>query len=325
MPAAAALAYDGVPPRISDMMQTVSAPVPERHDATGKLLTLDEDLFTAYFDRYPFKIAHTLAEHPLLQLPRLIELARSLGHPILYFRGDHAINQVDDQSGEKRTFVDRKLARPELSPVETLAQIESCRAWMQLRDVGADPEYAALLASIVDEFRGPSERVASGLSAPRADIFVSSPGSTTPFHLDEEHNFLLQIRGSKKLSIADGFNPAVLQPERLRAYFQGSGELAPYSAHLEQHSVRVDLAAGEGVHIPPCHPHWVQNGSEVSVSLGILWFSDVTARRRHLYRVNSWLERAGLHPSVPGSSPAGDSIKALPLVMKRRLRRWMRA
>jgi hypothetical protein len=305
-------------------MQTVSTPVQQPRAQTGSLLALDEDLFTAYFDRYPFKIIHNLQQHSLLQLPRLIELARSLGHPILYFRGDQAINQVDDRSGAKQTFVDRKLARPELSPVETLAQIESCRAWMQLRDVGADPEYAALLASIIDEFRGPSQRVAPGLSAPRADIFVSSPGSTTPFHLDEEHNFLLQIRGSKKLSIADGFNPAVLQPERLRAYFQGSGELAPYSGHLEQHSVHVNLGPGEGVHIPPCHPHWVQNGTEVSISLGILWFSDVTARRRHLYRVNSWLERTGLHPSMPGSSPLGDSIKALPLNMKRRLRRWMR-
>src|SRR5690349_12841584 len=147
---------------------------------TGNLLALDETAFRAHFDRQPFKIAHNLVGHPLLQLPRLIELARSLGHPILYFRGDHAINQVDDQSPEKRTFLDRKLARPDLSPVETLAQIESCRAWMQLRDVGADPEYAALLASIIEEFRGPSERVASGLSAPRADIFVTSPGSTTP-------------------------------------------------------------------------------------------------------------------------------------------------
>jgi hypothetical protein len=290
---------------------------------TGRLLDLDERLFQSHFDRRPFKIAHHLVGHPLLQVARLIELARSLGHPILYFRGDQAVNQVDEGSQEKRTFVDRNLARPDLSPVEVLAQIESCRAWMQLRDVGGDPEYAALLHQIIEEFRGPSERVASRLSAPRADIFVSSPGSTTPFHLDEEHNFLLQIRGSKQFSIADGFNPAVLAPERLRAYFQGSGELAQYSENLEQHSVHVDLGPGEGVHIPPCHPHWVQNGNEVSVSLGILWFSDVTARRRHLYRVNNWLEQMGLHPSPPGNSPLGDSIKALPLVMKRRLRRWM--
>jgi hypothetical protein len=305
-------------------METVLTPTQSSHAADRNLLSLDDDLFTAYFDRHPFKITHNLVGHPLLQLPRLIELARSLGHPILYFRGDHAINQVDSDSGARRTFIERKLARPELSPVETLAQIESCRAWMQLRDVGTDPEYAQLLGKIIEEFRLPSERVASGLSAPRADIFVSSPGSTTPFHLDEEHNFLLQIRGSKKLSIADGFNPAVLDRERLRAYFRGSGELAPYSEHLEEHSVHIDLRPGEGVHIPPCHPHWVQNGDTVSISLGVLWFSDVTARRRHLYRVNGWLERVGLHPSQPGDNPTSDSIKAFPLLVKRRLRRWMR-
>ncbi len=304
-------------------MQSAATPANAPRAQRSDLLVLDNEQFRERFDRRPFKIAHHLVDHPLLQLPRLIELARSLAHPILYFHGDHAINQVDDASGAKRTFVDRGLARPELSPAETLAQIESCRAWMQLRDVGADPQYAALLAQIIDEFRGPSELVAAGLSYPRADIFVSSPGSTTPFHLDEEHNFLLQIRGSKKLSIADGFNPTVLQPGQLKSYFQGSGELAPYAEYLEEHSVHVDLRPGEGVHIPPCHPHWVQNGDGVSVSLGILWFSDVTAARRHLYRVNHLLERVGLHPSNPGDSRLSDSVKAFPLLMKRRLRRWM--
>jgi hypothetical protein len=293
-----------------------------------RLLSLDEDLVAAFFDRYPFKITHALVDHPLLQLPRLVQLAQSLARPILYFRGDLEINQVDDAPigpcAPKRTFVERQLARPALSAVETIAQIENCGAWMQLRDVGTDPEYAALLSAILDEFRGPSERVAPGLSAPRADIFVSSPGATTPFHLDEEHNFLLQIRGSKKLSIADGFNPTVLGRNRLKWYFRGDGELAPYAQHLEQHAVHVNLRPGEGVHIPPCFPHWVQNGNAVSISLGILWFSDVTARRRHLYRVNSWLERAGLHPAMPGDRPVVDSLKALPLTVKRRLVRWLR-
>jgi hypothetical protein len=195
---------------------------------------------------------------------------------------------------------------------------------MQLRDVGSDPEYATLLGAIIDELRVHAERVAPGLSAPRADIFVSSPGATTPFHLDEEHNFLFQIRGSKRLSIADGFDPKVLDPEDLRAFFRGSGELAPYSDRLEQHSVHVDLGPGQGVHIPPLHPHWVQNGPEVSISIGVLWFSDVTARRRYLYRVNGWLERAGLKPHTPGERPVTDAIKALPVTFKRHLRRALR-
>jgi hypothetical protein len=289
------------------------------------LLSLDDDFFAAFFDRYPFKFTHSLSDHHLLQLPRLVELAQALAKPILYFRGDLPINQAHDTPvGAKRTFIDRQLARPALSAVEAIAQIESCHAWMHLRDVGRDPEYAALLGEILDELRAPSERVAPGLSAPRADIFVSSPGATTPFHLDEEHNFLMQIRGSKNLSIADGFNTAVLASEDLKKYFRGDGELVPYAEHLEQDSVHVNLLPGEGVHIPACFPHWVQNGDAVSISLAILWFSDVTARRRHLYRVNGWLERAGLNPAMPGERPLADSLKALPLTVKRRLRRWLR-
>ena len=297
----------------------------ERSARAGRLLSLDGDLFAAYFDRYPFKITHQLVGHPLLRLPRLVELAQTLRSPILYFKGDHAINQADgdlEGGNVRRTFVDRQLARPDLSAVETIAQIESCRAWMQLRNVGADPEYAALLKQIIDEFRPVSERFAPGLSAPRADIFVSSAGSITPFHLDEEHNFLLQIRGCKTLSIADGFGTKSLEHESLRAYFRGDGELVPYSKTLEQRLIRVDLKAGEGVHLPPCSPHWVQNGADVSISLGILWFSDVIARRRGLYRVNGWLERAGLRPAMPGDRPGWDALKVLPLTIKRRLRRW---
>ena len=288
------------------------------------LLSLDRRQFDDCFDQRPFKISHNLCAHPLLQLPRLVELARTFGHPILYFRGDLDINQADiDQAAPsaKRTFFDRKLAQPKLSAVETVAQIESCNAWLQLRDIGRHPEYAELLAQLVAEFKPHAELVAPGLSAPRADVFVSSPGAITPFHLDEEHNFLLQASGWKTLSIADGFDPAVLDSDSLRAYFRGDGELTRYSERLEQHSVHVELRPGEGVHIPPCHPHWVKNGTEVSIALGILWFSDVTARRRHLYRVNRWLEAAGLHPAAPGQSAAGDTLKALPLTVKRRLRR----
>jgi hypothetical protein len=278
--------------------------------------------FTTEFDRRPFKIRHELARHPLFTLERLVQLARSLDS-VLYFRGNHSINQVDDAPG-KRTFVDRRLERPELSVEETIAQIESCNAWMQLRDVARDPEYRALLGQLIEEFRVRSEPIAPGLSSPRADIFISSPGATTPFHLDEEHNFLLQIRGTKKMSIADGARPEVLDRESLRSFFRGNGELARYSDHLEKHSEHVDLAPGDGVHIPSCHPHWVQNGPEVSISFGILWFSDVTAKRRNLYRVNEWLSRAGLNPSPPGERPLADALKTLPVTVKRTLLRSVR-
>ena len=290
------------------------------------LLELDKERFARDYDRRPFKIRHHLTDHPLLTLPRLVELAAGLSGSVLYFRADHAINQVDADapSSEKRTFVQRGLERPALGVAETVAQIERCNAWMQLRDVGQDPAYRALLLALFEEFQVPAELVTPGMNGPRADIFVSSPGAVTPFHLDEEHNFLLQVRGNKVLSIADGSDPRVLSPEQLTDFFRDRGELAPYSEQLEALSEHVSLEPGEGVHIPPCYPHWVKNGRDVSVSLGVLWHSDVTAKRRALYRVNGWLRRAGIAPAMPGERPLLDTMKVLPFGLKRRVERELK-
>lgn len=293
-----------------------------------RLLELDPAAFAAGFDRRPFTIRHHLVGHPLLALPRLVELGRTLtpAHgvgSVLYFRADHGINQVDEGPG-RRTFVTRNLERPALSVQDTIAQIESCNAWMQLRNIGLDPEYAALLRQLMDEFAPHAERLAPGSVALRGDIFVSSPGATTPFHLDEEHNFLLQIRGTKQLSIADGGNPAVLSSSQMDDFYRGNGELARYAPQLEALSEHVTLAPGQGVHIPACHPHWVKNGGEVSISLGVLWLSDVTSRRRQLWRVNQGLAKVGLHPRPAGQAPLLDALKVAPFQARKRAARALR-
>jgi Cupin-like domain len=241
---------------------------------------------------------------------------------VLYFRADHAINQVDETAtagsgGPQRTFVNRNLERPALSAEETVARIESCNAWMQLRDVGVDPEYRELLHTIMAELAAHAGATTPGITDVRADIFVSSPGATTPFHLDEEHNFLLQVRGSKRLSIADGSDRQVLSEAQLADFYRGNGELAAYAPQLEERSVHVELGPGEGVHIPPCHPHWVKNGDAVSISFGILWQSDVTAAKRQLYRTNDWLRGIGLRPRSPGAIPQIDALKVAPFRLKR--------
>jgi hypothetical protein len=294
----------------------------------NRLLVLDPAAFQAQFGRRPFKLEHRLAGHPLFALPRLVELGRKLAPAtgvgsVLYFRADHQINQVEGPG--RRTFVARDLARPALSVQDTIAQIESCNAWMQLRNVGLDAEYAGLLADLMSEFRPCAEPLAPGITGVRGDIFVSSPGATTPFHLDEEHNFLLQVRGRKELSIADGSNRAVLGEAQLADFYRGSGELVPYAPQLERVSEHVLLGPGEGVHIPPCHPHWVKNGDEVSISLGVLWFSDVTARQRHLFRVNRGLERVGLRPRPAGAVPLLDALKVAPFQARRRAVRALAA
>jgi len=303
------------------------------------MLRIHPAAFADNFNKNAFKIGHTLVGHPLFELPRLVRLAQRLSptggtNSVLYFRGDNAINQFDANviatSAQKRqtprqTFVARNLERPALAVEETVAQIESCNAWMQLRDVGADPQYKLLLDEVMKEFAEQAQPLAPGICSVRADIFVSSPGATTPFHLDEEHNFLLQIRGSKELAIMDGSDRRVLREAQIAAFYQGNGELAPYAPELERFAEHVHLGPSEGVHIPPCYPHWVQNGNAVSISFGVLWQSDHTARQRNLYRVNRWLRGVGLAPRPAGESSVVDELKVAPFALKRRATRVLKA
>ena len=303
------------------------------------MLLIHPAAFAANFNHKAFKIGHTLVGHPLCELPRLVRLAQKLSPPggansVLYFRGDNAINQVDvkaasvsvnAQQTPRQTFVARNLKQPALSVQETVAQIESCNAWMQLRDVGTDPEYKLLLDEVMNQFAKHAQTLAPGICSVRADIFVSSPGATTPFHLDEEHNFLLQLRGSKELAIMNGSDRRVLSEAQIDAFYQGNGELAAYAPELERFAEHVQLTPGEGVHIPPCYPHWVQNGNAVSVSLGVLWQSDETARHRNLYRVNRWLRGIGLAPRPAGESAVVDQLKMAPFALKRRAARVLKS
>lgn len=305
------------------------------------MLVIHSEEFAANFNKKAFKMGHTLVGHPLFELPRLVQLAQRLSpadgaNSVLYFRGDNAINQFEAHSaatspkgpkGLRQTFVARNLERPNLSVQETVAQIESCNAWMQLRDVGADAEYKVLLDAVMSEFAPHAEPLAAGIRRVRADIFVSSPRAITPFHLDEEHNFLLQIRGTKELAIMNGSDRRVLTEAQIAAFYEGNGELAPYTPDLERFGFaeRVRLEPGEGVHIPPRHPHWVQNGNAVSVSFGVLWHSDHTANYRNLYLVNRWLRRIGLAPRPAGESSLVDQLKMAPFALKRRAGRVLRS
>ena len=79
-----------------------------------------------------------------------------------------------------------------------MRRIAECGSWMVLKRVEQDPEYAALLDRCLD-----GVAAQAGVSLPRmlrreGFIFLSSPSAVTPFHLDPEHNFLLQSAAARR-------------------------------------------------------------------------------------------------------------------------------
>jgi Cupin-like domain len=262
-------------------------------------LQIDPLRFQERFDRQPFLVRHRLHDHPLFSLPRLIELARALPE-----------DRVEYNAGDVPVSLDpSRTPRTGLSIDETIRRIEECRSWMVFKNVERDPAYAALLDTCLDQVREHSESAWPGMGRREGFIFISSPGSVTPYHMDPEHNFLLQIRGQKQVSLFDGEDRELLTERELEKFYaRGHRNLVLADANQPKAQVFA-LASGDGLYFPVTWPHWVKNGSQVSVSFSITFRTASSDRREVLYRVNERLRRVGIHLPPVGRSELIDGAK----------------
>jgi hypothetical protein len=196
-----------------------------------------------------------------------------------------------------------------LTVEETLHQIESCNSWMALKNVEQAPEYHTLLTECVDELRPLTEPIAPGTCQPEGFVFVSSPQAVTPYHCDQEHNFLLQIRGSKRMAVLDREDDEAITQPQLEAMASGAHRNLPFREALHARENLFELRPGDGLHVPVHCPHWVRVNDQVSISLSITFRSRVSVRRDAALRFNARLRRWGLNPTKPGRWIAGDELK----------------
>lgn len=271
----------------------------ESPTTSAQLIEVDPRLFSEKFDAQPFLIQHYLAGHPLFTLPNLIALSKRLPEDhVEYNSGNLSVNQEYSQT-----------PRSGLSIEETIRQIEDCSSWMVLKFVQEDSIYKELLNQCLDEIRPHSDPIESGMCQREGYIFISSPSSVTPFHIDNEHNFLLQIRGQKTVYQWDPWDRAVLPEQELERFYAGGHRNIPYRDEYSNRAYRFDLTPGLGLHFPVNCPHWIQNGPEVSVSFSITFRTPASDRRALAYQANAMLRKWGMGPTPIGQSPWRDYLK----------------
>ena len=264
------------------------------------LLQLDPLAFKSGFDNNPFRVRHRLADHPLFAMDQLLELSKRLPEKsVEYNAGDLPIGQDP-----------KTTPRNGLSPQETIERIATCKSWLFMRNVEQDPIYEALLDSCLSEIRDLSEPLDPGMHEKEGFIIISSPNSVTPFHIDIEHNFLLQIRGSKYFYIWSRDDREVLQEEDIEKFYRGAHRNIPYKDEYEKRGQCFELNPGDGLHSPVTCPHWVKNGSEVSVSFSVTFRTPRSHKRGHVYMMNSLLRKWGVSPGPYGRSAARDGLKS---------------
>lgn len=264
----------------------------------SELLMLNPVDFEQHFAREPFIINHSLCNHPLFQMERILELSKTLPDSCIEYN-----------AGDLPVSIDPRLTpRNGLSPEETIRRIAECQSWMVLKYVERDPAYRELLNSCLKLLAPYTDPIAPGMTQPQAFIFVSSPGSVTPYHIDPEHNFLLQIQGSKQIRMLDGRDPSILSQADLEHFYSDHGRNLKFKSEHLSTGWTFQLQPGQGLHFPVTYPHWVKNGDAVSISLSITFRTPDLDKRRALYQINGFLRQNGFSPWSVGHSVLRDNL-----------------
>ena len=272
----------------------------------GQVIDCDQAVFREQFGRLPFALRHNLIATGLFTTERLAVLVEKMiatgyGNRVSIFEGTQKSQLAGagfEHMKSKKPFADAVL------------QLETSNCWIDLFRLNEiDPEFDAVCQALIAD-------ASALLGAPdtkdaqhcQMNIFLSSPRIVTPYHYDHPQNFLCQIAGEKDVWLwnpADRENLTDLAIERF------------YSGDTERKR-RLDFGRGEKFHIgpgdalhqPALAPHWVQNGSNISISVGIGFSTAVLYRSARIYQANAILRGFGLKPPSPGSNAVLDSLRS---------------
>jgi hypothetical protein len=296
------------------------------------VLQCDPAIFRRDLNVLPYEIQHTLAGHPLFQLPALVELAQRVAtrnNPHMS-GGDVYFNEGVIEAGAKPVYTGSSADRPEeerARVAEVVRKIESAEAWIILKHVEREDGYREVMeTAVVDALKlagDEGRQLLRKIKWFEAIIFITSPQRVTEYHIDRECSWIFQIRGDKAIHLFDRADKDVVPEEELERFYTVDNHASCYKPQYEDRALVYDMTPGTGVHIPVNTPHWLKNGDDVSITLNVNFqFHD--REIANLYKANYYLRRAGLKPAIPGHSKAGDRIKATAfsaaLAVKRRLK-----
>src|SRR3546814_7788227 len=88
-----------------------------------------------------------------------------------------------------------------LSSVETIRTIASNGSWAVLKNIENVAAYRTLLMDLLGELEPVVSPRTGAMLTPQGFIFISSPGSITPFHFDPEHNIRSEEHTSELQSL----------------------------------------------------------------------------------------------------------------------------
>lgn len=269
--------------------------------------TRNANWFTVDWQRFdPWRIAqvkHRLMQHPMLRPARLVELGQRLEA-----RGQIRTHSRGAAAGTP--FNDAPSLHPNArSAAATLGDIANAGAWLSLLNVQTDETYRRLVDEVLDELKPGIDRVDPGMCYRGGWIFVTSPNAVTPFHMDREHNFIMQVAGRKRLYVWEP-DDIVAVSEHARDQFHDthSRELVIWRDELKARARVFELEPGMGAYMPSTSPHLVENGDNPSITVSFTYYTDSTRRNSLLHRAHNRLRQRGVSLAPVNARPMVDAL-----------------
>ena len=257
------------------------------------------------------RITHDFSSHPALQFDELRELALRMKaqHPDL-------VKFIDPQAELTSEFVLATESYDGRSIEDIFDSLDVPGTWIAIYKAQTDPQFREVVQEVIrtasEHLNGADREIIDA----DAFIFISKAPTVTPFHIDRENNFLLQIHGNKRLS--------VWHPDDRKAVSEAAVEDWIYLRSLEKVTFSEDkiehaafdgnLAAGEGLFMPSTSAHMTRTETTViddpvSVTIGFVFYTAATRKDANIYAFNAIMRRLGITPSPPRSNSALDAIK----------------
>lgn len=140
-------------------------------------------------------------------------------------------------------------------------------------------------------------------------IFISSQRMITPFHVDSEHNFILQMQGDKTLYVWDpGDRGVVSELARDRFHHTRDRELFRWREEFRERAHVFHQEPGVGAYMPATSPHMVEAGDDLSMTMSFTYHTDATRRDARLHRLHDMARSMGMRPPAVGAYPLLDGL-----------------
>lgn len=269
-------------------------------------------------DRLPFKFHHQLMGYPALELENLAKVIPSL--PSEYVKYSKGLMR----NGED--FENCNILHPsQMSLAETIECMRTSDSYVMVRSPQIHGSFQPVFRDLCGDVEfllrqmfGQRDRL---LIKPQLYLFIASPGSHTPFHIDRNSTMLLQFRGSKQVVLFPKWEPQVVTDEAREAYAAYDNTKLPWSEARDAFGQRFDFQPGEGLHIPFIAGHYVQNGNDdVSISMSIIFNTPESQAQLDALQFNHKVRGMGWTPSPVGRSSGRDQLKSLLWRARRKVR-----